>query len=132
MAKTLRATHSWGGTTGNDPGVSKFVATLNQAPAVVEVEPNVSYPDSWTYVGRMQVQIVQAAMVGVVQDFPIVRAGNTLLFPRVGIVTAGPPNQTRSYTLLFEPFQWIPQGTIRVFTDPDTAYAGVSNWGGGG
>lgn len=132
MAKVLRASYAWGNSSGNLPGVAKFVATLTQAPAVVEVEGDPSYRETWTYVGRMQVQIAQVSLVGVVQDFAVSKSGNTLVFPRVGVITAGPPSQTRAYSLLFQPFEWIPQGLIRVYTDTDNAYTGVSNWGGGG
>lgn len=131
MAKVLQFTHSWGPATANPPGVVKVVGTLTSAPTEVAVTPNASYRDTWSYVGRMLVQIAQGQLVGVVQDFVIPKEGNLILFPRVGLVDVGPPAITQAYTLLFEPFEYISEGTITVSTEDARPYRGRGNWGGG-
>lgn len=132
MARTIRATYAWGGPGQAVPGEAAIAATLNQAPVEISVLDSASYPVEWTVVGRFQIRTPAGGLAGIVQEGPVMMRGGTLIYPRGRVLTVGPPNQMAAFNLLFESLPWVKSGTIQIATDPDIAYGGISNYGGGG
>lgn len=131
MPKIQRSIDAWGPDTGNHPGETLLVSVLTQAPCSLEIEPNPEYRSTWDTAGYFGVQILTGTLQGFVQKGEVTLRGGTLIYPRVRVLSVGPPSQTAAYAVFFQPHGWILSGTIRCFTDPDLAFSGQANYGAG-